>query len=417
MSELKEMLREAKLPLSGKKADLIARLEKYQPEEEKEEEEEEEEEEEIEEAPAPAPKTQKAAKTAAKKAAKTGAAAFEIGESIEGYYDDDNDWFPAKVLKDLGGGKWTVAWEEDSAEYNLEPGYIRKKISEVDRDGPFLAGEAVEALSDEDEEWYGGIIQTDNGDGTFTLLWDEDGSEYTCKAEAMKKVVPKLELEELSMGQKLRGTVSNIREFGAFVDVGAVRDGLVHVSMMTPVDESAAPFEEGDRVEALYEDEMEWYPATVDKVNKDGTYTLTWDEDGNEPYKAKKQDMKLQMQRMPVKVNDVIDVWVSRVEDGKLGLSMYEGGRKPQRRINLAAFAQMDPNTFVPGTVKKIMNFGLFVEIKAPDGSTAQGLVHVSRIRDGFVEDPWAEAEDGQEVQVRVENVDIDAGRLSLSMK
>jgi len=42
-----------------------------------------------------------------------------------------------------------------------------------------------------------------------------------------------LELEDLKVGMKLQGTVRNVVDFGAFIDVGVKHDGLVHISEMT----------------------------------------------------------------------------------------------------------------------------------------------------------------------------------------
>ncbi len=41
-----------------------------------------------------------------------------------------------------------------------------------------------------------------------------------------------LEIEDLEIGMKLQGTVRNIVDFGAFVDIGVHQDGLVHLSQM-----------------------------------------------------------------------------------------------------------------------------------------------------------------------------------------
>jgi uncharacterized protein len=39
-------------------------------------------------------------------------------------------------------------------------------------------------------------------------------------------------MEDLTVGMKMRGTVRNVVDFGAFVDIGVKQDGLVHVSKM-----------------------------------------------------------------------------------------------------------------------------------------------------------------------------------------
>ena len=42
-----------------------------------------------------------------------------------------------------------------------------------------------------------------------------------------------LELKDLKVGMKLQGTVRNVVDFGAFVDIGLHEDGLVHISKIT----------------------------------------------------------------------------------------------------------------------------------------------------------------------------------------
>ena len=42
-----------------------------------------------------------------------------------------------------------------------------------------------------------------------------------------------LELKDLTVGQELHGTVRNVVDFGAFVDIGLHEDGLVHISRMS----------------------------------------------------------------------------------------------------------------------------------------------------------------------------------------
>ena len=42
-----------------------------------------------------------------------------------------------------------------------------------------------------------------------------------------------LNIEDLSIGMKLQGTVRNVVDFGAFIDIGLHNDGLVHISKIT----------------------------------------------------------------------------------------------------------------------------------------------------------------------------------------
>lgn len=42
-----------------------------------------------------------------------------------------------------------------------------------------------------------------------------------------------LSMEDLKKGMELKGTVRNVIDFGAFVDIGVKQDGLVHISKLS----------------------------------------------------------------------------------------------------------------------------------------------------------------------------------------
>jgi uncharacterized protein len=65
------------------------------------------------------------------------------------------------------------------------------------------------------------------------------------------------------------------------------------------------------------------------------------------------------------------------------------------------------------GTVRNVVPFGAFVDI----GVKRDGLVHVSQLADRYVRDPLEVVSPGDVVQVRVLEVDLDRGRIALSMK
>ena len=66
-----------------------------------------------------------------------------------------------------------------------------------------------------------------------------------------------------------------------------------------------------------------------------------------------------------------------------------------------------------PGVVTNVTNFGAFVDI----GVHHDGLVHVSRLANRFVEDPRQVVRPGQRVEVRVVEVDLEKKQLALTMK
>ncbi|HSG28581.1 MAG TPA: S1 RNA-binding domain-containing protein, partial [Candidatus Krumholzibacterium sp.] len=67
----------------------------------------------------------------------------------------------------------------------------------------------------------------------------------------------------------------------------------------------------------------------------------------------------------------------------------------------------------LPGIVTNVTAFGAFVDI----GVHQDGLVHISQLADRFVRDPAEIVKVSQKVTVRVLDVDLERGRISLSMK
>ncbi len=95
-------------------------------------------------------------------------------------------------------------------------------------------------------------------------------------------------------------------------------------------------------------------------------------------------------------------------------------GRDPRQPLEEFSFSNevkvledVHEGMVLPGIVTNITNFGCFVDV----GVHTQGLVHVSEMANKFVKDPNTIVSLHQHVQVRVKEVDLKRGRLSLSMK
>lgn len=119
---------------------------------------------------------------------------------------------------------------------------------------------------------------------------------------------------------------------------------------------------------------------------------------------------------------------LSRPEGGTVGLLTLEDikkelekpGRDPREKLEEFAFSNevktledVQEGMILPGIVTNITNFGAFVDV----GVHTQGLVHVSEMANKFVKDPNSVVSLHQHVTVRVKEVDLKRGRLSLSMK
>mmetsp|Transcript_69314 Transcript_69314/g.157267 ORF Transcript_69314/g.157267 Transcript_69314/m.157267 type:complete len:359 (-) Transcript_69314:90-1166(-) len=283
----------------------------------------------------------------------------------------------------------------------------------------FGMDDAVEALFEGDGGWYIAKVEKDNGDGTYEVRWDDPdvGPETSVvKAADMKKFVPRTSLDELEIGSKVKGIVRNIREFGAFVDINSERDGLVHITKMPQPTVKTGPFESGDIVEAVFPDDGEMYPGVVEKVSEDGAIQVKWDDpDGGPESSACHADDVKHLVKSVFKSGQEVEVWIESVEDnGKFKLSMLP----PPPPADLTPFMGLHSKKWLTGTVERIVKFGLFVSVRPPAGGDAQtGLVHVSKIRaKGYVDDVHDVAEVGQEVKVRVLDVDLEKQNMRLSM-
>ena len=161
-------------------------------------------------------------------------------------------------------------------------------------------------------------------------------------------------LHTLQKGQVRKGTVSSIVNFGAFVDLGGV-DGLVHVS------------------------ELSWkhidHPSEVVEVGQEVTV-------------------------------EVLDVDFDRE---RVSLSLKATQEDPWQ-----AFARTHAiGQVVPGKVTKLVPFGAFVRVE--DG--IEGLVHISELAQRHVELPEQVVKVGEEVFVKVIDIDLERRRISLSLK
>jgi len=119
---------------------------------------------------------------------------------------------------------------------------------------------------------------------------------------------------------------------------------------------------------------------------------------------------------------------INKYVSDKIGLPTLEDikkelekpGRDPREKLEEFAFSDqvktledVQEGMILPGIVTNITNFGAFVDV----GVHTQGLVHVSEMANKFVKDPNTVVSLHQHVTVRVKEVDLKRGRLSLSMK
>jgi small subunit ribosomal protein S1 len=161
-------------------------------------------------------------------------------------------------------------------------------------------------------------------------------------------------LDKLNPGDVVEGQISNIVDFGAFVDLDGM-DGLIHIS------------------------ELSWshvnHPSEVLEIG----------------------------QTVNVKVLDIDR------DRQRISLGLKQTQADPWQQV-LEAYKEGD---VVDGKVTKVVTFGAFVEILPG----VEGLVHISELAQHHVENPREVVSQGQDVKVLILEVDAERRRLSLSMK
>ena len=159
---------------------------------------------------------------------------------------------------------------------------------------------------------------------------------------------------KLAVGDVVTGKVARITSFGAFIDLGGV-DGLVHLTELSH--------------------ERNVSPKSVVTVGEE----------------------------IEVKILDLNE------EEGRVSLSLKATTPGPWDGVE----QKLAKGDVVEGTVKRLTDFGAFVEVLPG----IDGLVHVSQISYKRIENPKEALKVGQEVKVKVLEVNADAERVSLSIK
>lgn len=97
----------------------------------------------------------------------------------------------------------------------------------------------------------------------------------------------------------------------------------------------------------------------------------------------------------------------------KPGRDPREEMPKPVFRTDVLKIEDLKPDMILTGTVRNVVDFGAFVDI----GVKQDGLVHISHLSNKFVKNPMEVVSVGDIVNVKILDVDIERGRISLSMK
>ncbi len=194
------------------------------------------------------------------------------------------------------------------------------------------------------------------------LELSEDGRNVVVSRRALLQADRESQAEEtradLNLGDALEGVVTRLVPFGAFVDIGGI-EGLVHISQISH-------HRVGDPADVLQEG-----------------------------------------QNVQVKVLEIQNLGQGRSERISLSIKALASDPWPDAAANMA------PDTDVTGKVTRLVDFGVFVELQPG----VEGLIHISELANRRIEHPRELLNEGDEIPVRVLDIDLSRRRISLSHK
>lgn len=260
-------------------------------------------------------------------------------------------------------------------------------------------------------------------------------------------------LKDLQVGAELEGRVTSIALYGIFVDVGVGRDGLVHISEMsdTRIESPSDLVQIGDTVKVRVKG------LDVDARRISLTMRIPRERVSSEPRprnRPKRADIDREALAV-LKVGDVVEGVITGMasfgafadigvgKDGLVHISELSEGRvdRPEdavqvgqrysfkllevdpegTRISLSLrraqrtqkLQQLEVGQILEGTVSGLAAFGAFVDINVG----RDGLVHISELSEERVEKVEDVVQVGQQIKVRVLEVDPQSKRISLTMR
>jgi len=249
-------------------------------------------------------------------------------------------------------------------------------------------------------------------------------------------------LQDLEVGQRRKGVVKNIADFGAFVDLGGI-DGLLHItdmswgrishpSEMVSIDQeievqilhidrekekvalglkqkTPSPWE---RVEELYPVGKQVRGTVVNVMTYGAFVKLEEGIEGLVHISEMSWTRRISHPSELVQIDDEIDVVVLGInkEKQEISLGMKQTQVNPWDQVS----EKYPPDTVVKGTVRNLTNYGAFIEIE----EGIDGLLHVSDMSwTRKISHPNEVVTKGQEIECRVLSVDQSRRRIALGLK
>lgn len=250
-----------------------------------------------------------------------------------------------------------------------------------------------------------------------------------------------LDTSTLQPGKMVTGTVTAVDDKKAVVDIGYKYDGIVPIRELSAIriDHPNEVVSVGDEVQATVL-KIDEEAGVVVLSKREAVAASAWADlqekaDNHETFEVTIQDVvkgglvadvgvrgfipaslvdRAYVEDLESFKGKTIKVQISEIdlENNKLILSRKAVLEEQHQSEVHDVISALKPGTVVEGTVQRLTNFGVFVDVGGVDG-----LVHVSELAWHHVDDPSQMLQPGDKVKVKILKVDASAGRISLSMK
>jgi len=342
---------------------------------------------------------------------------FEEGDKVEARFRGRSKWFPGRIKRVNRDGTYDVKYEDGDTEEGVDVSMIRrpegaKEDEKKAKQDVFEEGDKVEARFRGGPKWFPGRIQLVNRNGTYVIRYEDGDTEKDVDASMIRRdesgagVDKKAKSDVFEEGDKVEarfrggpkwfsGRIKQVNRNGSYdirYEDGDMEEG-VDASMVRRPGDSKSPkekdedskktkadtFEEGDKVEARFRGGTKWFPGRIQRVNRNGTYVIRYEDGDTE--------------------EDVESSFVRRQgggdDDRKSKRDNFEEGDKIEARF------RGGPKWF-PGRIQRVNRNGTY-DIKYQDGDTEDG-VEASMVRRPGDDEPKKHSdvfEEGDKVEAR----------------
>ncbi len=255
--------------------------------------------------------------------------------------------------------------------------------------------------------------------------------------DAIAVAPTKLSTERLENESRHRAQVANVHGDDVFFTLGGKEQGIASLRSFTLPSGEAAPPQVGDMVDVVvtgFNPEDNLYDLAIPgaaivagkwsdvaegslveaKITAANTGGLECEVSGTRAFIPASQVALYRIENFGDYVGQklVCVVTESSERRGNLVLSRRAVLEREKEESKKALLAELEPGQMREGIVRKIQDFGAFVDLGGVDG-----LIHVSQMSWERVKDPRDILAEGQKVRVRVERIDHETGKIGLSLK